>query len=574
MSSNNHNNNNRNNYSSSSNSRYNNNSYNNNNNYSSSSSSSRYNNRNDRYEDKRLYSDYDVGNSGGGGYKQQSYKQRSNNYAPKLDNFYFAMDKTLGDLANNAFYQVQIVPLENAFNGNYTNSISLFEYISNFHLYNLHSNLLSRHEEISKNLNPKLCKFLGIVPRLEVELERSLSITSLRQYQRELLKEKLDMDQVPKQSFNRWMLERKVLENKALRENFKTETIDYFTDPIVPSLLCNSDKYLVDPSSESLRREILDDVPMKANMFPRNLEEARVSLKLYIDASRKCINQDNIGKSLSEEEKSKLVEHCSNYEKYLNSANNMDEIMEKLKEMKDLVGKPLQEKVFNVADDICKFIATKSNELIHTSIKNELLLHFNSSELVLENFNDCNSLYDFIVKYFNTKKVNQICGKISKKEEAFQIILENRERVQRFSNILTSHQLNMSHYEKLKKHFHHRLNIISANDSRKRDVLQDIFFNRSNDYTTCVFDYFVYCLLLRYGAMFGAGEKRFEGTGLHAACPVEVFETLNKNMNVNSENFASPLNSYFVDFCSACGDLDFWFGSLGGFFEFFPKSGW
>src|SRR3989338_3653839 len=194
-------------YSSSNNNNYNNNynRYNNNNNGQRYDNRQQYNNSggNDRNDERRLYSDYNqrndnrqpsygqqYGNSGG--YKQNYKQQRNNPSSSQSNNFYFAMERGLNELAENNFYEIQVVPLENAFNGNYNDSITLYEYISNFHLYNLYSNLLSRHDEISKHISKPLSKFLGIIPRLEVELERSLAITAMRKYQRDLLKEKLD----------------------------------------------------------------------------------------------------------------------------------------------------------------------------------------------------------------------------------------------------------------------------------------------------------------------------------------------------------------------------------------------
>ncbi len=61
--------------------------------------------------------------------------------------------------------------------------------------------------------------------------------------------------------------------------------------------------------------------------------------------------------------------------------------------------------------------------------------------------------------------------------------------------------------------------------------------------------------------MFGSGVH--EGSGLQGALPVPVFEALNKQFGVTFECFASPLNCYFKQFCSACPDIDGFFGSRG-----------
>lgn len=61
--------------------------------------------------------------------------------------------------------------------------------------------------------------------------------------------------------------------------------------------------------------------------------------------------------------------------------------------------------------------------------------------------------------------------------------------------------------------------------------------------------------------MFGSGAN--EGSGLQGALPVSVFETLNRQFGVSFECFASPLNCYFKQFCSAFPDTDGFFGSRG-----------
>lgn len=61
--------------------------------------------------------------------------------------------------------------------------------------------------------------------------------------------------------------------------------------------------------------------------------------------------------------------------------------------------------------------------------------------------------------------------------------------------------------------------------------------------------------------MFGVG--LYEGTGLQGALPVHVFEALHKLFGVSFECFASPLNCYFKQYCSAFLDTDGYFGSRG-----------
>ncbi|KAF6088859.1 PDX1 C-terminal inhibiting factor 1 [Phyllostomus discolor] len=81
----------------------------------------------------------------------------------------------------------------------------------------------------------------------------------------------------------------------------------------------------------------------------------------------------------------------------------------------------------------------------------------------------------------------------------------------------------------------------------------------------------VWCLLRRYQMMFGVG--LYEGTGLQGSLPVHVFEVLHRLFSVTFECFASPLNCYFRQYCSAFPDTDGYFGSRGPCLDFCPLSG-
>jgi len=60
---------------------------------------------------------------------------------------------------------------------------------------------------------------------------------------------------------------------------------------------------------------------------------------------------------------------------------------------------------------------------------------------------------------------------------------------------------------------------------------------------------------------FGTGPN--EGFELQGALPLSVFECLNRVFGVTFECFASPLNCFFKQYCSAFADTDSYFGSRG-----------
>lgn len=60
-----------------------------------------------------------------------------------------------------------------------------------------------------------------------------------------------------------------------------------------------------------------------------------------------------------------------------------------------------------------------------------------------------------------------------------------------------------------------------------------------------------------------------EGSTTQTSLPVSVFGVLQKHFGVTFECFASPLNCYFRQYCSAFPDTDSYFGSRGYFFKHF-----
>lgn len=70
----------------------------------------------------------------------------------------------------------------------------------------------------------------------------------------------------------------------------------------------------------------------------------------------------------------------------------------------------------------------------------------------------------------------------------------------------------------------------------------------------------VWCLLRRYAAWVGAGA---EAHLAQMSLPVPVLDCLHRCFGVTFECFASPLDSYFRQYCSAFADTDSYFGSRG-----------
>jgi len=116
--------------------------------------------------------------------------------------------------------------------------------------------------------------------------------------------------------------------------------------------------------------------------------------------------------------------------------------------------------------------------------------------------------------------------------------------------------INTSHMKKLR-----RLYELSCTDDEVNDKLEIR----------------VWCLLKRYdmlrSSMSTGHSKLSENFGLHAALPTKAFRLLAEQFHVTFECFASPLNCYYNQYCSAFPDIDCYFGSRGSFFDFRPQSG-
>ncbi|KAG8446529.1 hypothetical protein GDO86_014112 [Hymenochirus boettgeri] len=116
----------------------------------------------------------------------------------------------------------------------------------------------------STHLLPLASNFLP--PHTEVELLRSQLVLKLRQHYRELCQQREGIDP-PRESFNRWLLERKV--------------IDHGPDPLLPSEC--------DPVvSPSMFREIMSDVPIRLSRI-KHREEAKRLLFKYAEAAKRLI---------------------------------------------------------------------------------------------------------------------------------------------------------------------------------------------------------------------------------------------------------------------------------------------
>ncbi|XP_034442530.1 mRNA (2'-O-methyladenosine-N(6)-)-methyltransferase [Hippoglossus hippoglossus] len=350
-------------------------------------------------------------------------------------------------------------------------------------------------------------------PHPEIELQRAQLVTKLRQHYHELCHQREGIDP-PRESFNRWLLERK--------------TIDKGHDPLLPS---DCDPII----SPSMFREVMNDIPIRLSRI-KYKEEARKLLFKYAEAAKKMIDSRN-----ASPESRKVVkwnaEDTMSWLRRDHSASKED-YMDRLEHLRQQCGPHVTAVAKDSVEGICSKIyqlsAEYSRRLRHTHLS---LLQEPPTEA-------CASPQQSRLVYCYPVRLAIASPPLPRVELHF----ENDVACLRFRGEMV--KVNRGHFSKLELLYRY-----SCID----DPRFEKFLSR------------VWCLLKRYQEMFGSGAN--EGTGLQGALPVAVFEALNRQFGVSFECFASPLNCYFKQFSSAFPDIDGFFGSRGPFLSFSPVSG-
>ncbi|XP_002730979.1 mRNA (2'-O-methyladenosine-N(6)-)-methyltransferase [Saccoglossus kowalevskii] len=352
-------------------------------------------------------------------------------------------------------------------------------------------------------------------PQPEIEYERSNICNRLRISYAELCKSREGLD-APKESFNRWLLERKV--------------IDKGNDPLLPSD-CSP---VVSPS---MYREIISDIPVKLYR-PKYASEARKQLFRYSEAAKKRIDSRNVSS-----ESRKLVKwNVEDTFSWLRSQQqaSVEEYQERLGHLKEQCGPHLTDAAKHSVESICK----KMNQMSRDAAKKISEKHW---EILREH-----GITD--VPYYRDPQHRKVpCYAVqlavpSPRLPRVDYTVEGELTCLKYKDQVC--KVNSAHFQKLEQLY--KLHCLD-------DPRFDNFLGRA------------WCLLKRYQTMFGL--RTNEGSGLQGALPIPVFQVLNRHFGVTFECFASPLNCYFKQYCSAFNDVDSYFGSRGPVLDFYPVSG-
>uniref|UniRef100_F6XRK5 mRNA (2'-O-methyladenosine-N(6)-)-methyltransferase n=1 Tax=Monodelphis domestica TaxID=13616 RepID=F6XRK5_MONDO len=352
-------------------------------------------------------------------------------------------------------------------------------------------------------------------PHPEVELLRSQLILKLRQHYRELCQQREGIEP-PRESFNRWMLERKV--------------VDKGPDPLLPS---NCEPVV----SPSMFREIMNDIPIRLSRI-KFREEAKRLLFKYAEAAKRLIES----RSASPDSRKVVkwnVEDTFSWLRKDHSASK-DDYMDRLEHLRKQCGPHVSAAAKDSVEGIC-------SKIYHISL--EYVKRIREKHLAILKENN-------IPEEAEAAEVEQrlvYCYPVrlavpSPPLPSVEMHMENNVACVRYKGEMV----------KVSRNFFSKLWLLY-----RYSCIDDSAFER--------FLPRVWCLLRRYQMMFGVG--LYEGTGLQGSLPVHVFEALHRLFGVSFECFASPLNCYFRQYCSAFPDTDGYFGSRGPCLDFYPLSG-
>ncbi|ESN95484.1 hypothetical protein HELRODRAFT_102536 [Helobdella robusta] len=365
---------------------------------------------------------------------------------------------------------------------------------------------------------------------------RGLMVAKLRQNYQDLCSHREGID-APMESFNRWLLER--------------ATVDKGIDPLLPSQ-CSV------PLSSSMFREVINDVPIRLSR-PRRCEDARRMLSKYAEAAKSLVMK----RGCNVENRKTVAWHADDTFSFMQKRGNAtyDDYMDRLAHLK----RECQPHVIEAAKSSVEGICLKVYSLSCVYVKKIYDKHLSvlsaagvdvktlpgptssSSLLLPHSLTHHHHRYPCSPIALSTPLSPNVTVEHHDSGEVVTLRLKLAAAGVANNDVM---KINSMHFRKLEQ-----LYMLNCRDDPKMEH----FLHRT------------WCLLKRYNTFFGTKEN--EGFGLQGALPVSVFQCLNRSFGVTFECFASPLNCYFKQFCSAFPDTDGYFGSRGSILDFYPISG-
>ncbi|XP_050334809.1 mRNA (2'-O-methyladenosine-N(6)-)-methyltransferase [Bactrocera neohumeralis] len=330
----------------------------------------------------------------------------------------------------------------------------------------------------------------------------------------------------PKDSFNRWLMERKVIDNGC--------------DPLLPSN-CNPE------ISPSMYREIMADIPIKI-VKPKFTGDARKQLSRYAEAAKQIIES----RSAPAESKKVVKWNVEDTFQWLRRTvgASYEDFQDRLAHLKRQCEPHLVETVKSSVEALCI-------KIYHLSAEHARKIRERHMQLLKEHGipeptpppppPHLKKVWCYPIQF----------AVPSPRMPAIEYVQDRDHMIIKYTpsthNQPDAQYINLTHLQKLEQLYRH-----NCFDDKKFDL----FIGR------------VWCLLKRYQTFLGnALNSSQEAEMTQASLPVPVFECLHRQFGVSFECFASPFNSYFRQYCSAFADTDAYFGSRGPFLDFKPVSG-
>lgn len=349
-------------------------------------------------------------------------------------------------------------------------------------------------------------------PHPDIEFYRGNLVGKLRQCYQELCQSRENIN-APKESFNRWLIERKV--------------VDTGNDPLLPSQ-CYPEVSL------AMYTEIMNDIPLRLSK-PKYTADARKQLSIYAEAAKNLIESRN-----TLQESRKVVKW------------NTDDTLQWLRKTVGATYVDFQERLNHLKAQCQPHIAQTVKESVEGI---------------------CSKVYHLSVEY--SRKVREKNGEL--------LLAQGVTEMPQIPAALTVHKvwcypvqfftptlrLPPVEYMADKEHTYVRFNgeRLLINTLYLQKLEQLYRYSCYEDKKMENFMARVWCLLKRYN-VFCANSPETQ-----VSVPIPILESLHKNFGVTFECFASPLNCYFRQYCSAFADTDAFFGSRGSILDLNAVSG-
>jgi phosphorylated CTD-interacting factor 1 len=378
-------------------------------------------------------------------------------------------------------------------------------------MFNFDNSLL-----VNYNVKPNVKhEFLKTFPSPSCELERYKVISKLFKYYTNEIRDRFHI-QAPEDAFVRWLIE---------QYSIPKADQDDFNDPILPA-----PKRI--GRSDVIQREILKSLPQSLHLTwfqkTKPLQKTLDQLNKYVSSAIHCAKEFNC--------KQFFYEHSERVHELREQGlpaleESQKKCLEKLNQIAKEMPKSFSSLTLEVIDNIILQLNTNCVLFFRTIFKPKVTRFF-------EDFIEESEGSISFIKNFNCEI------------ETERVYVNQRNGTVTISFKGDSHTINELYYQKFEK--------LYSIHSQEIDPKKQYFHN------------VLYCLIRRHETCFA---KEVKGAGFQASAPSHVWETIISQFGVTHESFASPLNCYLPNICSAFPDIDIYFGSKGSFFDFTPREG-